>query len=115
MKNRGVTILVIIGVIILAIMLLNLFSGRLSGEVSKQTALCISEHSQIYVQLGCHACETQEKMFGDNYKYLNLTDCFFEKEKCIQAEIAATPTWIINGKTYIGVQSIEKLKELTGC
>ena len=74
---------------------------------------CIGQESVLYVQLGCHACETQQEIFGDNYKYLNRIDCFYEKEKC--PGIEATPTWEIKGKRYKGVKSIEKLRELTGC
>ena len=44
---------------------------------------------------------------------LNVIDCFYEQEKC--TNIQYTPTWIINGQKYEGFQSIEKLKELTGC
>ena len=87
--------------------------NRSSNGISKQTAICISDNSKLYVQLGCHACENQEKLFGNNYQYLNVTDCFYEQDKC--SDIQATPTWIINRKKYTGVQEIEKLKELTGC
>ena len=108
-KNLWVTIFVIIAVIILAIILMN----RSPALVSKDTAQCIGENSELYVQLGCHACETQEKMFGNNYEYLNIIDCFYERDKC--SEITVTPTWIINEEKYTGVQTIEELKELTGC
>ena len=110
MKKRSwVTFIVIIAVIILAIALMN----RSSNGVSKKTTICIADNSELYVQLGCHACENQEKLFGNNYQYLNATDCFYERDNC--SEIQATPTWIINGEKYVGAQDIEKLKELTNC
>ncbi len=108
-KKSLVTITVIVAVIILAIILLN----KSPNGVSKETAMCIGENSHVYVQLGCHACETQEAMFGNNYEYLTVTDCFFEREKC--SDIQATPTWIINGEKYRGLQNLETLKELTNC
>ncbi len=107
-KKNLVTILIILGVIILSIIIINRGNG-----VSQQTAMCIGQNSELYVQLGCNACKTQEEMFGENKKYLNIIDCWFEREKCL--DIEHTPTWIIQGKRYEGVQSIEKLKELTGC
>ncbi len=110
-KKSWITILVIIAVVILAVFLIR----KNSNIVSKETAVCIGNNSVIYTQLGCHACEIQEKMFGDNYQYLNQIDCIFEGEKCIQEQITATPTWIINSKKYVGIQSIETLKNLTGC
>ena len=109
MKKRTlITIAIIFGVIILSAIILSRGNG-----ISKETATCIGENSELYVQLGCHACATQEKLFGDNYQYLNVIDCWFEKEKC--EGIQYSPTWIINGKKYTGVKSIETLKELTGC
>tara|TARA_B100001971_G_C17929321_1_gene401873 strand:+ start:57 stop:386 length:330 start_codon:yes stop_codon:yes gene_type:complete len=109
MKKKWVTWIIILAVIILSIIILT----RPKTQTSEGIAKCIGQNSELYVQLGCHACETQEQMFGDNYQYLNSIDCFFEKEKC--TEITHTPTWIIKGETHIGTQSIEKLKELTNC
>lgn len=81
----------------------------------EKLAKCIGENSTLYFQTGCSACKSQEQMFGDNYQYLNKIDCKVEIQKCIDTQITGTPTWIINGVKYPGVQSIEKLKELTGC
>ena len=110
-KGSWITIATILIVIILVYHLINKPTPGTSEEIAK----CIGKNSQMYVQLGCHACEIQVKMFGDNYKYLNTTDCLFERELCKEKQIEATPTWIINGEKYRGVQTIEKLKELTGC
>lgn len=116
MKKRSwITLAVIVAVIILAIFLIN----ASKDGVSKKTTMCIANNSEFYTQLGCHACEIQKDMFGKNSQYLTIVDCWFEKEKCFQ-EIAEagrfhTPTWVINGEKYIGVQSIEKLKNLTSC
>ena len=111
MKKRSlITFTVIVAVIILSIILIN---RPQKVDVSKSTAMCIGENSKIYVQFGCHACETQENMFGENYQYLSIIDCYFQPEEC--SSITHTPTWIINEQKYTGVQSIETLKQLTGC
>ena len=107
-KNSLITILTIITVIVIAYFLITRGNG-----VSKELAQCIGQNSVLYIQLGCHACEIQEDMFSENAKYLNTVDCFYEREKC--GGIQATPTWEIKGQRYRGVQSIENLKELTGC
>ena len=108
-KNNLITVIIILAIIAFAIFIL----VKPSSGVSKQTAICIADKSLLYIQLGCHACANQEKLFGNSYQYLNKIDCWFERDKC--SNITATPTWIINNQTYIGVQSIEKLRELTGC
>jgi len=103
------TILIILAVIILAVTIIKTRGNGVSEKIAK----CIGENSVIYTQLGCHACRIQEEMFGENYKHLKVIDCFYEKDKC--EEISLTPTWMVKGQKYTGVQSIEKLKELTGC
>ena len=108
-KTSLITITVIVAIIILIIILTN----QPAKGVSKETAQCIADNSELYVKLGCHTCETQKKMFGNSCQYLNVIDCFFERDKC--KDIIITPTWIINGETYEEVFSIEELKELTGC
>jgi hypothetical protein len=110
-KRPLITWAIIIAVIILAIFLMN----KSPANIEKATAKCIGANSKLYIQLGCHACAIQEEMFGENYQYLDVVDCFYEKEKCLDLGIAATPTWIINGEQYTDVLEIEELKELTGC
>ncbi|MBT3405215.1 hypothetical protein HN832_01440 [archaeon] len=110
-KNRWVTVGIIFAVIILSYFALTPSKEITPTEITQ----CIGENSVLYIQLGCHACETQENLFGDNYNDLTIVDCFFDIEKCQEAEITATPTWVINQEKIIGVQSIKKLQELTGC
>ena len=110
-KKSLITWIVILAVVLLSIFILNKSPNGSSEELAK----CIGENSVLYGQLGCHACETQEEMFGENYQYLTVIDCFFAGDECIEKEIEGTPTWIIDGQKYKGVQSLEKLKELTGC
>jgi hypothetical protein len=78
-----------------------------------QTSRCIGQNSFLYSRLGCHFCEIQQDIFGDNYQYLTVIDCFYNESQC--ADIPGTPTWIIGGKQYVGVQAFAKLKDLTGC
>lgn len=106
-----ITPIIILGIIVLSFIILN----KNKGDVSKDVTGCIGKNSELYVQLGCHACGIQEDIFGENYTELTVIDCFYEREKCSLKNISVTPTWIINGKTHLGVQSLELLKNLTGC
>lgn len=74
---------------------------------------CLSKISTLYVQKGCSHCTTQKNILGEGIKYINTIDCMEEREKC--SKISGTPTWIINGKMFVGVQSIEKLKSISNC
>jgi hypothetical protein len=108
-KDKIITFVIILAVIIIAIFTFQKDYPETDEGITK----CIGENSVLYSRLGCHFCEVQEDIFGENYQYLTVVDCFFETDKC--GDITSTPTWIINGKPYIGVQTFVKLKELTGC
>ena len=111
-KKSWLTFIIIVAIIIISIFIIK---NRGGNEVGDELAKCIASKSELYVQKGCIHCKTQEEMFGSSFKYLKTTDCFYERETCAEKEITATPTWIINQQKIVGVQSIEKLKELTGC
>ncbi len=103
---------------ILFVLILALFviSGCIiGGGVSKATATCIASKSTLYVKTGCPYCEEQKELFGENFKYLNVVDCVEEPAICTKAGIIGVPTWVIDDEKIEGVQSIAKLKELTGC
>lgn len=108
--RRLVSCLIILAVIVFSILVIKCKSSLTTEE---EVAKCIGENAILYTQYGCHACKTQEGMFGENYKFLNVVDCFYDRESC--NEVRGTPTWIINDVEHLGVQSIDKLKELTGC
>lgn len=111
-KSALVNVLIIIGVLALAGILL-LVNPK--PKTDEETAQCIGKHAIEYVQLGCHACEQQKELFGNFYHYITVIDCFYERDACAQENIEATPTWVIGDEKIRGLQSIEKLKELTGC
>ena len=110
---RNIITWIVIFLVLFIAFYLILSRNKDKPQTSEEIAKCIGENAVLYVQLGCHACETQERMFGNNTKYLNIVDCFEQREKC--SSIKYTPTWIINNQKYTGVQSIEKLKLLTNC
>ncbi|MEK6913721.1 MAG: hypothetical protein AABW47_03565 [Nanoarchaeota archaeon] len=109
LKKSWITPIIIIAIVSLAFFVISKNKNETPDDIAK----CIGKNSILYIQLGCSACKTQENLFGESYQYLTKVDCWFERDKC--TEIQKTPTWIIKGEKYEGVQSIEKLKELTNC
>jgi hypothetical protein len=112
--ERFITALIIIVVLILSLFII---LNKSAPQTSTNVAKCIGQNSVLYVQTGCSHCKDQEDLFGNNTQYLNEIDCIQadNMQKCISAEIQGTPTWVIKNQSYEGVQTIEKLKELTGC
>ena len=78
-------------------------------------ANCIKENSELFFQLGCSACEKQKIEFGYFYETLNVTDCFYDIERCNEKDITATPTWIIGNESYENVYSFDEIVNMTGC
>lgn len=73
-----------------------------------------------YLAFWCHYCYAQKQLFGEEaFQELNAIECDPkgtnpQPQKCVAAKIRAFPTWIIDGKVYEGVQSLDKLADLTG-
>lgn len=66
----------------------------------------------------------QMSFFGDSLYVLEKSGIYVEcnkygpkpkLEKCNEKGIRAYPTWIIDGKKYVGIQGLNKLSEVTGC
>jgi glutaredoxin len=119
MNQKLVTVSVVIIMLVIAggiIFFKNFQGSTIEDTPSEKVAKWIGDHSILYVQAGCVHCKEQEDLFGGNVKYLTILDGIKpeNRQKFIDAGIEGTPTWIINNQKYVGVQSIEKLKELTG-
>ena len=110
-KKQKSLVRTIVIVVILAVLILIFFKPKV--EVSAELVSCIGQSSTLYVQEGCSACADQEALFGDHYGLLNTIDCKYESNRC--GGIRATPTWIVGGQAYEGVQNIASLKKITNC
>ena len=73
-----------------------------------------------YSAYWCPNCLNQGELFGKQaYKELNVVECArdgknSQTQLCIDKEVLGFPSWEINGKIIIGVQSLEDLYKLTG-
>ena len=100
--------------------------SSITGKVTEvgaydSLAHCLTEKGAVfYGSFQCSHCKTQKELFGDSMRYVNYVECGPlgappTNKECIQSGIRAYPTWIIDGKKYEGVQSLDKLSELTSC
>lgn len=93
-----------------------------SGEAEIALAKHLAKSGAVmYSAYWCPHCYDQKQLFGKEAfnKYLKKVECTPDglegnPQKCVDAKIRAFPTWIIKGKVYEGVQSLETLAELTG-
>ncbi|MBS3094300.1 hypothetical protein J4474_01410 [Candidatus Pacearchaeota archaeon] len=104
----------IAGIIVIIALGIYFFSLKSNPSVPEELAKCLGGNSTLYTKTNCYYCEKQKEIFGDSYAFLHVLN-FDTWEEIAKYNITETPTWVINNQKYSGVQSIEKLKELTGC
>lgn len=80
-----------------------------------------------YGTFWCPNCARQKLMFGDSFQYLEYVECDPrgdnpQTDRCLTRNIEKTPTWIRESddnstefERLIGLQSLEKLSEVSGC
>ena len=73
-----------------------------------------------YSAYWCPNCLHQSELFGKQaYKELHVVECArdgknSQTQLCIDKKIKGFPSWEINGKIILGVQTLEELSKLTG-
>jgi|TARA_B100001964_G_C14239396_1_gene604185 uncharacterized membrane protein YvbJ len=109
---------VFVGIVLVIIVLIGSFSivnANKPGPLD-DFAKCLSEKDAVmYGALSwCKYTQAQKAMFGKSFNHLNYID-YTEYPEEQFGKIKKTPTWIINGKAYENVISIDKLSQLSGC
>ena len=72
-----------------------------------------------YSAYWCPNCLNQSELFGKQaYKELNVVECAkdgknSQTQLCIDKKIKGFPSWEINGKIILGIQTLEELSKLT--
>ena len=107
-----------------------------SSHISNQKELIVSSESSYeslalakylkkkgvikYSAYWCHNCLYQGELFGKQaYIELNVVECArngknSQTQLCIDKKIQGFPSWEINGKIILGVQTLQELSDLTG-
>lgn len=110
-----IILLIAIGIVAWSISGYFVKSGNDSSDLD-EFAKCLTEKgATMYGAEWCGHCKDQKGMFGSSFKHVNYVECPEKPDLCLQAGIEGYPTWIINGVSYTGVQSFERLSSVTGC
>ncbi len=78
-------------------------------------AECLKEKGVIYGNDFCSFTIQQLNMFGSSQALLNYVRCVSNKELCEQKGVKKTPTWYFGDIKLEGVQTFEKISEVSGC
>ena len=116
--NKKVKKYVLIAVLLIAIGLISYtfyFKSQKPGEYDN-FARCLTEKGAvIYGNDFCQYTNKQLNDFGKSDKYLKYVKCADNKELCDSKNVKITPTWEINKEMYEGIQSYDRLSQLSGC
>lgn len=91
-----------------------------NGSALTDLALHLKKiNAKMYGAYWCPHCTQQKEMFGNAIKSINYVECDPRGENakpslCQTAKVTGYPTWEINGKQYVGVQSLEELAKRSG-
>ena len=109
--------IVIALILIIAFFLIKpLFSGGVVNEEMDSFVRCLTENGlKMYGTEWCSHCQNQKKLFGKSFKFIDYIDCDRSKGLCLTNGIKGYPTWKINGESYPGEQSLERLAQLSNC
>ncbi len=92
---------------------------------SGESEIALARHlkkigAKEYSAWWCPHCHEQKLIFGKQaYSELDITDCVsadnprIPKDVCVAAKIEGYPTWIVNGKSYSGVQNLTELAKVS--
>lgn len=92
-----------------------------SGEAEIALARHLTQiGAKEYIAWWCPHCHEQKQLFGKQaYSEITHFECDpngknARPDLCQAANIQSFPTWVINGKTYAGTQSLEELARTSG-
>jgi uncharacterized membrane protein/glutaredoxin len=92
-----------------------------SGQAEIQLAQHLRQSgAKAYMGWTCPHCHEQKQLFGkEAAAELPRVECVssgqnYQEQQCRTANIKAFPTWVINGKSYEGVRTLNRLADLSG-
>lgn len=114
-KRKTITYSALAILIIAALGTLVYLMGSAPGQYDSFAKCLKSKGAVIYGDDFCEFTKRQMGMFGNSFGYLDYVKCAENQGLCDSKGVAVTPTWEISGQMYSGVQTFQKLSEVSGC
>lgn len=116
---KTLTIIIVVGLLLVGAFFVyrgmtgNVVAGP--GEYDS-FAQCLTDSGAVmYGTDWCSFCQRQKDLFENSFRLIDSVDCDRNRRECQVQGVSGFPTWKINGQLYPGLQSLERLSELTGC
>ena len=124
MENSNKTIVTVGIVVLVSVIGLMFFAGKVENGPSKFDgfAQCLKDKGAIfYGAFWCPHCQNQKKLFGSSKQYLEYVECSTPNGRgqlpvCTERGISTYPTWVFSDmSTSTGEVPLATLAEKTGC
>jgi glutaredoxin len=114
--RNGVTAITIALIVLIGVYMVQQSYKPDLTSATEDLAKCLNNTGAVmYGTSWCHFCQQQKTMFAPYFEYITFVDCDLDSEACRRNGVSSYPTWIINGKQSIGLQSVKQLAEASGC
>lgn len=107
---------------IASVLLLSACGGEPQDGQYAELAQCLTKKDvKMYGAFWCPHCESQKKMFGDDFRYVTYVECDprgenGDREACLAAGVERYPTWVFPGQEpVIGEQEPAALAKKANC
>lgn len=78
--------------------------------------VCLKEKGVVMYGVDtCENCQRQKEILGDAFEHVPYVNCYFEESECRARGVQYYPLWALEGKTVVGVQSLNELSQFSGC
>ena len=98
----------------------NLFSEKADPNLIALAKYLTDNGAKFYGASWCDHCQKQKRLFGSAARYLPFVECSphgqqaAQSTECLLKEIKNYPTWVIGGRRFERVFSIEVLEKISG-
>lgn len=114
--RNGVTAITIALIILIGVfMVQQSYKPDLTSATEDFTKCLNNTGAVMYGTSWCHYCQQEKTMFAPYFEYITFVDCDLDKQDCVRHGVDSYPTWIINNKTLVGLQSVKQLASASGC
>jgi thioredoxin-related protein len=120
--NKNITSLAMVVVGLLGIVItVSLLPKQIKGQYDDYNVegfvSCLNDKGAVmYGSYSCAYCQKQKREFGASFSKLQYIECSKEVNKCVEANIKGTPTWIFSdGSRIDGYLPLPQFAEKVGC
>jgi len=114
--SLGILVALIIGFFAITSAITKYTGYATTDNMQNSSQTCLGKQDiKLYINSANTDDALRETGLLDYLQYFDIHNCFTNNQPCIENNIDNFPTWIINGKKYVGDISVEQLGQYTGC